>query len=257
MPLFALGVNPIKAAAILLPILILQDLVSIAAYRRTWDGEVLTVMLPGAIIGVVLGWWFASAVSVELVLAAVGSVAILFGIYRLWVSFNGRVKAGRNWPQWTGALFGVASGFTSQIAHAGGPPFQMWVMPRMLPRDVFVGTTAIFFAAVNWIKVPAYVALGQFTAENLFATLTSGAARNRFKPARRAPGASRILGEIQHHCVRPFDRHRHQTDFRQHFLSVTSRQRQVAIWVCTNWFVCASIRVGRASVPAHFLRGQK
>ena len=65
----------------------------------------------------------------------------------------------------------MATGFTSQIAHAGGPPFQMWVMPRQLPRDVLVGTSAIFFAALNWIKVPAYVALGQFTQANAIATL--------------------------------------------------------------------------------------
>lgn len=46
----------------------------------------------------------------------------------------------------------------------------MWVMARRLPRDAFIGTTAIFFAALNWIKVPAYAALGQFTPANLAAT---------------------------------------------------------------------------------------
>jgi uncharacterized membrane protein YfcA len=65
----------------------------------------------------------------------------------------------------------MTSGFTSQIAHAGGPPFQIWVMPQHLPRDIFVGTTAIFFGALNWIKVPAYLALGQFTADNLLTSL--------------------------------------------------------------------------------------
>jgi uncharacterized membrane protein YfcA len=68
-----------------------------------------------------------------------------------------------------GTLFGVASGFTSQIAHAGSPPFQMWVLPRRLPRDSLAGTTAICFAVMNWMKVPAYAALGQFTAKNLSA----------------------------------------------------------------------------------------
>ena len=66
-----------------------------------------------------------------------------------------------------GVLLGVGSGFTSQIAHAGQPPFQIWVMPKRLPRDVLVGTTAIYFAVVNWVKVPAYLALGQFTHQNL------------------------------------------------------------------------------------------
>ena len=71
------------------------------------------------------------------------------------------------WPDWIGSVFGIASGFTSQIAHAGQPPFQLWVLPRNLPRDILVGTTAIFFAATNWIKVPAYYALGQFTSANV------------------------------------------------------------------------------------------
>jgi uncharacterized membrane protein YfcA len=171
LPLFALGVNPITAAAVLLPILIIQDVVSIAAYRRTWDGRTLVTTLPGAVGGVVLGWWFAASVSVELVLAAVGAIAIMFGIYRLWVDHRLVAKAAGQWPRWTGPLFGMASGFTSQIAHAGGPPFQMWVMPQRLPRDVFVGTTAIFFGVLNWVKVPAYFALGQFTGENMLAAI--------------------------------------------------------------------------------------
>jgi hypothetical protein len=61
----------------------------------------------------------------------------------------------------------MAAGFTSQVAHAGGPPFQIYVLPRRLPRDAFIGTSAIFFAVVNWMKVPAYFALGAFTPKVL------------------------------------------------------------------------------------------
>lgn len=171
MPLIALGMDPIQGAAILLPILIVQDVVSVAAFRRSWDAHVLAAMLPGAIAGVVLGWWYAASVSSNGVLICVGAIALLFGLYRLWAERGGRIAASSRSPAWVGTLFGVATGFTSQIAHAGGPPFQMWVMPRRLPRDAFIGTTAIFFAALNWIKVPAYVALGQFTRANALATL--------------------------------------------------------------------------------------
>ena len=171
MPLLALAMDPIQAAAILLPILIAQDVVGVAAFRATWDGRVLGIMLPGAVAGVVLGWWFAASVSSRAVLVAVGAISLLFGGYRLWVERGGRIAAPSDSPAWIGAMFGVATGFTSQIAHAGGPPFQMWVMPRRLARDVLIGTTAIFFAALNWIKVPAYVALGQFTWPNALTTL--------------------------------------------------------------------------------------
>lgn len=190
LPLLALAMDPVRAAAIMLPILIAQDVVGVAAFRRTWDGYVLAVMLPGAVAGVVLGWWFAASVSSRAVLVAVGAISVLFGLYRLWVERGGAIgyglppairghaggmatrslAASSNSRGWIGILFGVATGFTSQIAHAGGPPFQMWVMPRRLPRDVLVGTTAIFFAALNWIKVPAYVALGQFTWPNALTT---------------------------------------------------------------------------------------
>jgi len=170
MPIMALGVAPVRGAAILLPILIAQDVVGVAAFRKTWDKRILIIMLPGAILGVALGWLFAASVSANAVLVAVGAIAMLFGLYRLWIERGGRIAAARNSPGWVGSLFGIATGFTSQIAHAGGPPFQMWVMPRRLPRDVFVGTSAIFFATLNWIKVPAYVALGQFTRDNAIAT---------------------------------------------------------------------------------------
>ena len=170
MPIMALGVAPVRGAAILLPILIVQDAIGVTAFRKTWDRKILLIMLPGAILGVGLGWLFAASVSADAVLTAVGAISILFGAYRLWVERGGRIAAASNSPFWVGGLFGVATGFTSQIAHAGGPPWQMWVMPRRLPRDVFIGTTAIFFAALNWIKVPAYVALGQFTRTNMIAT---------------------------------------------------------------------------------------
>jgi uncharacterized protein len=170
-PLIALGIDPIRGAAILLPILIAQDAVSVAAFRRSWDGHVLAAMLPGAVLGVGLGYAFAASVPEAAVMAALGAVSILFGAYRLWVERGHEIAASPRSPAWVGSLFGVATGFTSQIAHAGGPPFQMWVMPRRLPRDTLVGTTAIFFAALNWIKVPAYAALGQFSRDNLMTSL--------------------------------------------------------------------------------------
>ena len=171
MPLLAIGTgDPIMSAAILLPILIAQDVVGVAAFRKQWDRRVLAVMLPGASVGILLGYLLAARISAAAVMAALGLISILFGGYRLWIEARGKPLASSG-SAWSGSLFGVAAGFTSQIAHAGGPPFQMWVMPLRLPHAVFAGTTAFFFAAVNLIKVPAYLALGQFTAANLTASL--------------------------------------------------------------------------------------
>lgn len=170
MPIMALGIDPVRAAAIMLPILILQDAVSVWAFRRSWDRHILAVMLPGMTIGVALGYFFAAQVSETAVLGALGLISVIFGLQRLWVERGGAVVLPSNSPNWVGVLLGIVSGFTSQIAHAGAPPFQMWVLPKRLARDVLVGTTAIAFAVMNWIKVPAYAALGQFTSGNLATT---------------------------------------------------------------------------------------
>lgn len=170
MPIMALGVDPVRGAAIMLPILIVQDAVSVWAFRKSWDGHILRVMLPGAAVGVTLGYLFAAQVDESTVLGALGAISIVFGLQRLWVERGGAIVLPSTSPDWVGMLLGVASGFSSQIAHAGSPPFQMWVLPRRLPRDMLVGTTAVAFAVMNWMKVPAYAALGQFTRGNLTAT---------------------------------------------------------------------------------------
>src|SRR4051812_27173834 len=69
-------------------------------------------------------------------------------------------------------LCGGLSGFTSMIAHAGAPPFQIYVLPQRLERDIFVGTSVIFFAAVNWMKLWPFVALGQMTRESILTSLS-------------------------------------------------------------------------------------
>lgn len=152
--------------------MLVQDAVGVVAFRRDWDRIVLAVMLPGAALGTLLGYLLAREISIDGVMLVLGVISILFAAQRLWIDRRGAVAAPANSPGWVGALFGVASGFTSQIALAGGPPFQMWVMPRQLPPARLAGTTAIYFAIINWMKVPAFTALGQFTSENL---LTSAA----------------------------------------------------------------------------------
>ncbi|MEI6485002.1 MAG: sulfite exporter TauE/SafE family protein [Sphingomonadales bacterium] len=165
-PIMALGMSPVTAAAILLPILLVQDVFSVKAFGAHRDDTVLKRMVPGACIGIFAGWALARFVPVSAVETAVGLIAIGFGIQRIRAERRG-VPA-RLAGAAEGVAMGAAAGFTSQIAHAGGPPFQMHVLPRKLPRDVFIGTSSVFFALINWLKVPAYWALGAFTPANLW-----------------------------------------------------------------------------------------
>ena len=167
LPLMALVVSPVQAAAITLPILIVQDVVSVWAYRYTWDRRNVAILVVGATIGIVTGYLLAAQVSDAAIKLAVGLISIAFAIRRLVLERGGREPMPTKADVPRGMFWGWVTGFTSMIAHAGGPPFQIYVMPQRLARDVFVGTGAVLFALINWIKVPPYWALGQFTRENL------------------------------------------------------------------------------------------
>jgi hypothetical protein len=171
MPLISLQISPILGASIILPILIVQDVISVWAYRREWDRRNLSILLPGACLGVVLGYVFAARVSDAAVALAVGTISVVFSVRRLIVERRSKTPPSTKPSAVLGVLWGTVSGFTSMIANAGAPPFQVYVLPQRLKRDVFVGTGVIFFATVNWIKVPFFIALGQFSRQNLTTSL--------------------------------------------------------------------------------------
>ena len=172
MPLMALTIPPVQAAAVTLPILMVQDVFSVWVYRRSWDRTNLRILLPGAVVGILLAYLFAARVPDAAVALVLGTISIVFALRR----FIGRRNKAASEPAAApkrpqGWFWGAIAGFTSMIAHAGGPPFQIYTIPQRLPRDIFVGTGVMFFAAVNLIKVPPYMALGQFSRENLLTSV--------------------------------------------------------------------------------------
>jgi uncharacterized membrane protein YfcA len=171
-PLLALVVPPLEGAAILLPILICQDAISVWTYHRAWSAWNLKVLLPGSVLGVVAGWLFARYFSNAAIELTVGSIALVFVLY-VWLgarlrAYLGRppAKAQRPHPA-IGVFWGALSGFTSTLIQVGGPPFQIHMLPQRLDKLTLVGTTVIFFTILNWMKVVPYFALGQFSARNL------------------------------------------------------------------------------------------
>jgi hypothetical protein len=165
LPLLTLVSAPIRAAAIMLPILIVQDMVSLWAYRRDFDRRVVAILLAGALVGIGLGALFAARVSDAAVLLFVGVIAAGFVLYS-WLRRGARSDVpwpGRIAP---GIFWGACAGFTSFIANAGGPPFQAYVLPLRLTPQTYAGCQTMVFAAVNLMKLAAFFALGQVSTEN-------------------------------------------------------------------------------------------
>lgn len=172
-PVMALAISPVQAAAIMLPVLIVMDWTSVAAYRKYWDKRVLLLTLPSAIIGIAIGGYLARYVNDEFVRIAVALIALGFVAYALTKEFLlkgdklSRLKDNRP----AGVLAGMVAGFTSFIAHAGGPPFQAFAIPQGLEKRIYAGTAVIFFTIVNAVKLIPYAMLGQFDKTNLSTSL--------------------------------------------------------------------------------------
>jgi hypothetical protein len=169
MPLFALAISPIKAAAILLPILIVQDWVSVWAFRRDFELRNLAILAPAGAVGVAAGWLMAARVDEQAVRLAVGLISVGFVVFML---LRDRLASGAPTRATVapGLFWGAIAGFTSFISHAGAPPTMVYMLPQKLTPRLFAGTSAILFAIINLLKVGPYFALGQFNRDNLAAS---------------------------------------------------------------------------------------
>lgn len=169
-PLLALVVSPVQAAAILLPILIVMDMVSLWTWRGNRDNRTLKIMLPGAMIGIFIGWLTAAVVTDGMVRLIVGIVT--FGFFVRWAVQKLRTgEHAATHDRIKGLFWSTVSGFTSFVAHAGGPPYQVYTLPLRQDPKIYTGTSVIYFAIVNAVKLVPYFALGQFDATNLGASL--------------------------------------------------------------------------------------
>jgi uncharacterized membrane protein YfcA len=164
-PLLAIAVSPVQAIAILIPILLTQDVITVWSYRRTWDAGILKIMIPGQIAGVCVAWLIAAYVPDAAIRLVVGAIAASFALNQ-WFGIAARAMSAHP-SVIAGRLWGAAAGFTSFIANTGGPPFQIYVLPQKLDKETFVGTYSLFFAFGNALKVLPYFLLGQLNPVNL------------------------------------------------------------------------------------------
>lgn len=167
-PLMALAVPVPQAAAILMPVLLVMDLLGMAAFRRDFDRALLRFLLPCAMLGVVAGALLFRLLDARTVAGIVGVLTLLFLAQRLL--FAPRADSAPP-PRWLGAILTTLSGFTSFVAHAGGPPLNAYVIPLKLAPVVFTGTMAFLFFFVNLAKWVPYAWLGLFESANLLTSL--------------------------------------------------------------------------------------
>ena len=167
-PLMALAIPVPEAAAIMLPLLFVMDMLGLKALMAQRDKALIRLLLPAGLLGTVIGTVLFGLLSTQTVTAIVGALTLLFLAVRVLVP--PRADAAPP-PRWLGFVLGTVSGFTSFVAHAGSPPIGFYVLPLKLPPLVFSATMAVFFAAVNLSKWVPYAWLGLIDSRNMTTSL--------------------------------------------------------------------------------------
>jgi uncharacterized membrane protein YfcA len=168
-PMLALVIPVPQAAAIMLPLLLTMDLFGLWGYRNKWDRTNMRIMLPGAAVGLVLGYLSFRYLDEHWIRLLVGVIAIGF-VLNVWLRPGVAGRAAR--PSWgKGSFWSAVSGLVSFVANAGGPPISVYLLPQRMDKTLFVGTTVLYFAALNYAKIVPYWWLGQFSNENLLTSL--------------------------------------------------------------------------------------
>lgn len=168
-PILSLSISPVTAAGLLLPVFVFADVFGLWAYRKHFNLALLKIAAWGIIAGTALGWATAHVVSEDFVRVLIGVIGLVFSLNLvLRRGHDGPARPARVLP---GLWWTTVAGFTSFVSHAGGPPWQVWVLPQKLPKLVFAGTTTFAFAFMNVLKIVPYYLLGQLQAENFRVTL--------------------------------------------------------------------------------------
>jgi uncharacterized membrane protein YfcA len=165
-PMMALAVSVPQAAAILMPVLLLMDLLGIAAFRKDFDWPLLKFLIPCGLVGIVVGALLFKLLQASVVAGIVGGFTLMFLAQRLLFPPQANSPPP---PRWLGAILTATSGFTSFIAHAGGPPVNAYMIPLRLSPVRFTATMAFFFFVINLAKWLPYAWLGLLDWRN-FAT---------------------------------------------------------------------------------------
>lgn len=169
-PLMALVMPADQVIGLLLPVLMIADLFAVASHWRKWEWRHVWLLLPGSLLGVVVGTVFIQNAPTQLLRTIIGVITLLFVVYKL---FEGRLKLAGKYRarDWHGLLAGTVAGFASSVAHTGGPPVSIYMLLQNLAPRPFVATTALYFTLLNWMKVPFYAYAGLFDLNRLASIL--------------------------------------------------------------------------------------
>lgn len=156
-PLLSLVMDPVTAGGLLAPLFIAMDLFALRYWKpSTWSRPDLALLLPGLVIGIGVGYLLFRVLDHRIIAILMAAITLIF--VGLWFVAGGKVTI-RPRSQPKAVTAGLASGITTMVAHSGGPPLAMYLLPLGLSKDIYAGTTSLFFTVGNAIKAVPWLML--------------------------------------------------------------------------------------------------
>jgi uncharacterized protein len=144
-----------QAIGITLPLLIFADIFALRLYWNKWDMRYIKLMLPLGLVGIVMGAWVLANLDDLSLRRLLGLFTLIAVIYKL---VSSSLKSLEYSPRdWHAYVVGWASGFGAAVANVGAPPFTAYMLLQKLDPVTFIGTTTLFFAVANIVKLPLYL----------------------------------------------------------------------------------------------------
>ena len=156
-PLMSMSISPVIAAGIMLPILVIMDITALYFYWNKWKLDIVKLIIPPSIIGIIIGSITFSYISDDGVRVIIGSIALLFILFTILQSGNFLIKPTKK----KGIFWSTVAGYTSFLIHAGGPPLNFYLLPQKMHKTIYVSTFTLAFAIINAVKLIPYYFLGQ------------------------------------------------------------------------------------------------
>ena len=163
--------EPVFAIGVVLPLLCAADLFSIYYYRGKARRQNLKFLLPGVVVGTIIGLFLIDKFSSRQMNVAIGIICIAFVFFQLTKEKIFAAEGTFAPNHAIGIPCGIGAGITSTFANGAGPLVAMFLIPQKLSKEVYVATTALVFAWINWIKVIFFIPARIITWETLQASL--------------------------------------------------------------------------------------
>lgn len=157
-PVLALIIPVPAAAALVLPLLIVMDIRTVWIYRKFIELKTLKRIIPSSMLGVCLAGVFMGSIDACGLQVMLGLFCIVFSCWQTLAPLLGRMRAAAE-------FWGIISGISSTLMHAGGPPINVYLIARGLPKLQWLATASVFFAVMNVVKLIPYTLNGQWSLQ--------------------------------------------------------------------------------------------